>query len=137
MHLPLVLALLLCSSTALKADGSRAAPDDALFRTDGGERFEVGVKGVTGAHIDVREEITAGRHCSFTTTTKKGNFVLMDILVRDGEEKGKKLIEVKLAEFPAHGLAATVVLSHSLAPGESTITGDGWNNLFEIRLTQK
>ena len=137
MHLPLALALLVSSSTALKADGGPAVPDDALFRTDGGERFEVTVKGYTGAHIDVCEEVMVGRHCSFTTTTKKGNFVLMDILVRDGEEKGKKLIEVKLAEFPASGPAATVVLSHSLAPGESTITGDGWNNLFEIRLTQK
>jgi hypothetical protein len=136
MHLPLAMALLLSNSTALKADSGPAVPDDSLFRTDGGERFEVTVKGITGAHIDVCDEVTVGRHCSIHTATTKGAFVLLDILVRDGE-MGKKLIEIKLVEFPANAPAEVVAFSPALAPGESTITGKGWNNLFEISLTQK
>jgi hypothetical protein len=136
MHL-LALALLLCSSTALKADGSPAVPEDSLFRTHGGERFEVAMKGWTGAHIDVRTEVVPGRHRSLTTTTTEGNLVLMDILVRDGEDKGKRLLELKVVEFRPSGPAEVAVFTDDLAPGESNIRGDGWHHLFEISLTQK
>ena len=107
MHLPFVLALLLSGSAAAKADGGPAVPDELLIRSD--DRFEVAVKGVTGAHIDVRQEACVGSHCSFTTATREGVFVLMDILVRDGEEKGKKLVELKLVKFSADGRAEVVL----------------------------
>jgi hypothetical protein len=136
MHLFLALTLLLCGSTALKADGGPVLPNDSLCRTGEAERFVVTVKGETGAHIDVRTEVAAGRHYSMHTATTEGTFVLLDILVRDGE-KGKKVIEIKLVDFPASGPTTTVNFSDALAPGESNISGDGWNNLFNISLTPK
>ncbi|HVS38775.1 MAG TPA: hypothetical protein VMS17_24680 [Gemmataceae bacterium] len=135
MHLILALALLLCNSAAANADDGPAVPDGLQNQSD--DCFEVAIRGFTGAHIDVRKQAHVGRHCSFTTTTKEGTFVLMDILVRDGKEKGKMLVEVKLAAFPANSLAETVAFSDDLGPGETNIRGDGWNNLFEISLARK
>ena len=136
MHFPLAVALLLCSSTVLRADAGPPAPDDSLFRTNGDEHFEVTVKGVTGAHIDVRAVVSVGRHYSVGATTSEGTAVLVDILIQDGE-KGKKRIEMRLVECPPNKPARVVRVSDLLAPGESNITGLGWNSLFEIRLTQK
>jgi hypothetical protein len=135
MHFSLPVALLLCGSAVTDADAGPSIPEYSLYRPE--ERFVVEVQGETGAQIDVREVVTVGRHCSFTTTTKEGAFVLMDILVRDGEEKGKKLLELKLVEFPTAGPANVVSFSDDLAPGESNICGDGWNNLFKIKLATK
>jgi hypothetical protein len=136
MHLPLVLAFLLCSSAAMRTDNGPSVPDDSVFRTSDNERFEVAVKGVTGAKIDVRAEVFAGRHCSVPTADASGRPVLVDILVRDGE-KGRKRVELKLLETLANAPARVLTLSDLLAPGESDVTGPGWNSLFEIRLTAK
>jgi hypothetical protein len=135
MRLVSAFALVLCGGSVMQACGP-AAPDDSLARTSDDEHFEVAVKGVTGAHIDVRAEVALGRRCSIPTATDKGVPVLLDVLVRDGEG-GKKLIELRLVENPANQSARTLCFSRLLAPGQSDVTGPGWNSLFDIRLTPK
>jgi hypothetical protein len=134
MHLPLVLALLLCGSSAGPSDGLLIVPDEALFRTD--ERFELTCRGVTGTKIDVRGEVFPGRRSYLTCVTPEGDNVLLDILLqKDGQ--GKWRLNVRLLEYPRNGPARNSSISQSLAPGESWIGGQGWNSLVEIRLAQK
>jgi hypothetical protein len=132
MRLTVALAVVLCSSAAL-ADIGPPLPDDSLCRTD--QRFEVAVKGVTGAKIDLRAEVGLECACSVCTADAKGTPMRVDIRIRD-DEKGKKRVEISVVEKPANGPGRVVSLDTLLAPGQSTITGPGWNNLFEIRLSE-
>jgi hypothetical protein len=133
MRFTLALSLLLCGSNALMADNGPSVPNDSVCRTD--QRFEVAVKGVTGAKIDVRAEVSVGDACSISTADPNGTPVRVDIRIRDGE-KGKKHLEVSVVEKPTNGAVRVVSFAALLAGGESTCTGPSWNHLFDIRLSE-
>jgi hypothetical protein len=131
MRFTLALSLLLCGSNALVADNGPSVADGSLCRTD--QRFEVTVKGVTGAKIDVRAEASVGDSCSVRTADPNGTPVRVEIRIRDGEE-AKKHLEITVVEYPTKGPIRAVSFTALLAAGESTCAGPSWNNLFDIRL---
>ena len=132
MYQTLALSLLLCGSAAV-ADSGPSLPDDSLCRAK--ERFEVAVKGVTGAQIDVRVEVAAGRPCSYLTVDADGAPVRVDIRLREGE-KTKKRLEIRVVENPATSRCRVVSIDTLVAPGDSTMTGPSWDNLFDISLAK-
>jgi hypothetical protein len=124
--------MLLCGSVAV-ADNGPSLPDDSLCRAE--ERFEVAIKGVTGAQIDVRVAVAGSRLCSFRTVDAGGAPVRVDIRLRDGE-KGKKRLEIRVVENPATTRCRVASIDTFLAPGDSTMTGPSWDNLFDISLAK-
>jgi hypothetical protein len=56
-------------------------------------------------------------------------------MIHDGD-KAKKQLDVTVVENPTNRPVTVLSFADLLAPGQSTVSGSGWNNLFEIRLSK-
>jgi hypothetical protein len=123
--------LLLLAAGAAAADDPASALDEAVFRTEA--PFAVALKGVTGSQIQVRCHCEPGLPFAARPQSPGGERVgVKGLLAPSGP--GRYLLTLAVTEDDGRRPARSTLFTVELADGGSTVSGVGWNSLYEVKL---
>jgi hypothetical protein len=131
MRFTSAVALLLLAAGAAAADDPASALDQSLFRTEA--PYSLALRGVTGSQIRVRYHCEPGLPFAARPPSPGGERVgVKGLLAPSGP--GRYLLTLAVTEDADLRTARTTLFTVELADGGSTVSGVGWNSLYEVKL---